>query len=188
MLVRIHSLDWGLILDFTLGKNFPWDWGPVPPQKLNPKTLNETIIWVVQSLLDPLKKSFLIWQLNRNQEEKRATNDRLLDSYLYTALIRKCFHPWYDKCDTQCLSDNLDPRVLFLSSSRKDLSVTVGHVAPIVWELTRISPKGGVVKCKIVTVVGKMQWRKIFGTFFLALHYLAAFYPFFCRRKCFLKL
>ena len=88
---------------------------------------------------------------------KKAINDRLLDSYLYTTVMRKCFQR-YDKCDSQCLSDNLDPRVLSLYSSRKDLSVTVGHVAPIVWELTRISPKGGVVKCKIVTVVGKMQY------------------------------
>ena len=42
---------------------------------------------------------------------------------------------------------------------RERTSVTVGHVAPIVWELTRISPKGGVVKCQIVmTVVDMMQY------------------------------
>ena len=41
---------------------------------------------------------------------------------------------------------------------RERTSVTVGHVAPIVWELTRISPKGGVVKCQIVIVVGMMQY------------------------------
>ena len=70
--------------------------------------------------LTPLKKSFLKWQLNRNQEEKKVTNDRLLDRYLYTTVIKKCFQ-WYDKCDTQFLSDSLDPRVLSLSSSRKDL-------------------------------------------------------------------
>lgn len=72
-------------------------------------------------------------------------------------------HNSYEKgffSDTTNATRNVYQTTLILGSYpfllREKTSVTVGHVAPIVQELTRISPKGGVVKCKIVTFVGKM--------------------------------
>ena len=64
--------------------------------------------------------------------------------------------------DTKNATRNVYQTILALGSHpfllRARTSVTVGHVAPIVRELTRICPKGGVVKCQIVTVVGMMQY------------------------------
>ena len=51
--------------------------------------------------------------------------------------------------------NNLVPRVLSLPPLRKYLEstlVSAGHVAPKIWVLTRMYYRGGVAKCKIVSV------------------------------------
>ena len=64
--------------------------------------------------------------------------------------------------DTTNATCNVYQTTLILGSYpfliREGTSVAVGHVASIVWESIRISLKGGVVKYKIVIVVGKMQY------------------------------